>query len=154
MTTRIEKQITIDAPAQAAWDVIADFGNVHRWAPGVTHSYATSPNNNGDGASRHCDIKGFGSVEEDILRWNDGVSFTYDATPLGPIGHSTSVWSVETVGPTRSRVVTSFEYPTRFGPPGALMNRLFMRRKIDRAFDSTLAALKTYVESGVAASAA
>ncbi len=34
MTTRIEKQITIDAPAQAAWDVIADFGNVYRWAPG------------------------------------------------------------------------------------------------------------------------
>ncbi len=154
MTTRIEKQIIIDAPAQAAWDVIADFGNVHRWAPGVTHSYATSPNNNGDGASRHCDIQGFGSVEEDILQWDDGVSYTYNATPLGPIGLSTSVWSVEILSPNRSRVVTSFEYPTRFGPPGALMNLLFMRRKIDRSFDAALAALKTYVEKEAAAAAA
>lgn len=154
MTTRIEKQIIIDAPARAAWDVIADFGNVYRWAPGVTHSYATSPNNSGDGASRHCDVKGFGSVEEDIRQWKDGVSYTYQATPLGPIGHSTSVWSVESLGPTRSRVVTSFEYPTRFGPPGALMNLLFMRRKIERSFDSALAALKTYIETGAAAATA
>jgi len=154
MTTRIEKQIIIDAPAQAAWDVLADFGNVYRWAPGVTHSFATSPNNGGDGASRHCDIKGFGSVEEEILQWKDGVSFTYDATPLGPIGHSISVWSVESLGPTRSRLNTSFEYPTRFGPLGALMNRLFMRRKIEAAFDTTLPAFKAYVESGAAAAAA
>ena len=150
---RIEKQITIDAPKAQVWAVLADFGNVHAWAPGVTHSYSTSDNNGGDGASRHCDIKGFGSGEEDVLDWQEGRSFRYRATALGPIGESISVWEVQPQGGGRSKVVTTFEFLVRFGPLGAAMMVLFMRRKVNRAFDQTLRSLKAFVEQPVSAAA-
>ena len=147
---RIERQIKIDAPAEVAWRVLADFGTVHRWAPGVTHSYSTSEQNGGADSSRHCDIKGFGSVEEDVLEWKEGRSFSYRATALGPIGESISHWEVRPDGERRSRVVTTFEFPVRFGPIGFAMMHLFMTRKMEKAFDQTVEALKGFVEEQAA----
>ncbi len=66
----------IDASVQKVWEVLADFGDVYRWAPSVTNSYSTSENNNGLEASRHCDIAGFGGIEEYITEWNEGRDFT------------------------------------------------------------------------------
>jgi hypothetical protein len=66
MRKQIRREVQIDASAERTGEVLADFGNVHAWAPGVTHSYSTSEVPGGAGASRHCDIKGFGSVEEDV----------------------------------------------------------------------------------------
>ncbi len=145
--SRIEKQIAIDAPAEQVWEVLADFGNVYKWAPAVTHSYSTSESNGGPNSSRHCDIRGFGSVDEDILEWAEGKSFRYSATPLGPIGESVSLWAVEPRG-DGSTVILEFEYGTRFGLAGALLNALFMRRKLEKALAKGLDALKQYVEMG------
>ena len=149
----IRKEISIDAPPEETWAVLADFGNVHIWAPGVTHSYSTSENNEGEGASRHCDIKGFGSVEEDVLQWDDGRSFTYRASALGPIGESVAYWEVQPQGRDRSRVVTTFESPIRYGLVGQAMMKLFMRRKLDKAFDESMLALKAFVEQRAAVAA-
>ncbi len=95
---KVESHIIIDAPAEEVWRVLADFGEVHQWAPSVTNSYSTSERNGGLDASRHCEIQGFGSVEENITEWNEGSDFTYFATGVGPISEGHSTWSVEAVG--------------------------------------------------------
>ena len=82
---KVSAEIVIDAPAEKVWEVLADFAGIHKWAPAITNSYSTSKYNGGPEASRHCDIAGFGSVEEDITDWIEGSEFKYRATAIGPI---------------------------------------------------------------------
>ena len=59
----------IDAPVEAVWEVLNDFGDIQRWNPGVTDSELTSTGPVGEGSTRHCDFKPFGSVNERIDRY-------------------------------------------------------------------------------------
>ena len=71
---RFSKEITINAPQEKVWAVLADLGNIYRWNPGVSHSYTTSENSKGEDATRHCDIerplKGY--LEERAFDWREG----------------------------------------------------------------------------------
>ena len=144
---KVEAQIVIDAPVQKVWEVLADFGGVYRWAPSVTNSYTTSENNSGPEASRHCDIAGFGSIEENITEWNEGRDFTYVATGVGPISEGYSTWSVKPQG-DKTLVYADLRYGLRFGPLGALMNVLLLRRKIEQGLVNGLEGLKRHVKTG------
>ena len=46
-------QIRINATKEKVWEVLADFGGIYRWNPGVRHSYATSEAGHGLLATRH-----------------------------------------------------------------------------------------------------
>ena len=144
---KVDSQIIIDAPAQQVWEVLADFGSVYRWAPSVTDSYATSDNNSGLEAARHCDITGFGGIEESITEWNEGRDFTYIASGVGPISGAYSTWSVKPMG-DKSLVYTNLRYGLRFGPLGALMNFLILRRKLEQSLGNALEGLKHHVKTG------
>ncbi len=144
---KVSAQVTIDAPADRVWEVLADFGAIYKWAPGITNSYSTSESNGGPDASRHCDIAGFGSVEEYVIEWTEGREFKYRATPVGPIGESISTWRVTPQG-SKAVLYGDLEYKIRFGPIGALAHKLFMGRMMRQAMNKTLAGFKHHVETG------
>lgn len=144
---KAESHIVIDAPVEKVWEVLADFGNVYRWAPTVTKSYSTSENNSGQDASRHCDVAGFGSIEETVTEWNDGQKFEYSFTGAGPISGGYSSWSVKAQG-DKTVVYTTLRYGVRFGPIGSLMNALIIRRKLRQSLATTLEGLKQHVKTG------
>lgn len=98
----------------------------------------------GPEASRHCDISGFGSVEEHITEWNEGRDFTYYATGVGPISDGDSTWSVKPDG-EKTIVYADLRYGVRFGPLGGLMNGIILRRKIEQGLGKALDGLKDYV---------
>jgi uncharacterized protein YndB with AHSA1/START domain len=56
----------IDAPVEAVWEVLDDFGDIQRWNTGVKASALTSDGPVGQGATRHCDFTPFGAVNERI----------------------------------------------------------------------------------------
>jgi uncharacterized protein YndB with AHSA1/START domain len=56
----------IDAPVEAVWEVLHDFGDIQRWSPGVTTSELTSNDPVGEGATRQCGFAPFGGVHEKI----------------------------------------------------------------------------------------
>ncbi len=144
---KVEAQIVIDAPVQQVWEVLADFGGVYRWAPSVTNSYSTSENNSGPGASRHRDTAGRG-IDEYITEWNEGRDFTYfAASSVGLISEAATTWSVERQG-DKTLVRSELRYSLRFGPHGALMNALILRRRLEQALDKPLAGLKHHVKTG------
>jgi uncharacterized protein YndB with AHSA1/START domain len=58
----------VDAPVEAVWEVLHDFGDIQRWNPGVTASKLTSQGPVTEGSTRHCDLAPFGGVEERIDR--------------------------------------------------------------------------------------
>ena len=49
--------VNIIAPKQKVWEVLVDFGSIYKWNPGVSQSYSTSPETEGEGAMRHCDLQ-------------------------------------------------------------------------------------------------
>ncbi len=144
---KVEAQIVIDAPVQQVWEVLADFGAVYRWAPSVSNSYSTSESSSGPEASRHCDVVGFGGIEETITEWNEGRGFAYSVTGAGPISEGYSTWSIKPQG-DKTLVYTDFRYGLRFGPIGSLMNALIIRRKAEQSLKKTLEGLKHHVNTG------
>lgn len=140
--------VVVRAPAKKVWDVLADFSAADTWAPQVTKSYALGTKDRGEGAVRHCDIKGFGSVSEEVTEWFEGRSFVYSVTPLGPLGVAHSRWTVLEMDDSSSRVSVEFGYDVRFGVFGSLLHKLMMRPKLEAAIPQTLVALKARVETG------
>ena len=140
-------QIVIDAPAERVWEVLADFGGVQKWAPGVTKSYSTSKSNGGADAARHCDIPGFGGIEEFVTEWNEGVGFTYRVEPFGMIDESSSTWRITPQG-DKTLVYTELILNMRFGVLGSLMERLFVKRKVEKGTRNGLEGLKQHVMTG------
>lgn len=75
----ITREVWIDTPRQKVWKVLADFGNVYLTSPNITKSYATSDQETGLGATRHCDLTLFGAnLEERIVGWDEGHSLKID----------------------------------------------------------------------------
>ena len=145
--TKVSGQIVIDAPAERVWEVLADFGGVQKWAPGVTESHSTSSNNSGVDAARHCDIPGFGGIEEYVTEWSEGVGFSYKVEPFGMIDESTSTWKITPQG-DKTLVYTELNVNMRFGLFGSLMERLVVRRKIEKGTRNGLEGLKQHVMTG------
>lgn len=58
----------INAPVERVWDILDDFGDIHRWNPGVKASELTSEGQVTEGSTRHCDFAPFGAVNERIER--------------------------------------------------------------------------------------
>ena len=52
----------IDAPPSTVWGVLADFGNIADWSPGVKRSFLTSDGPVDVGTTRHCDFAPMGGV--------------------------------------------------------------------------------------------
>lgn len=58
----------IDAPVETVWDVLHDFGEIHRWSDGVTESNLTSHGPVTEGSTRRCEFAPFGGVHERVDR--------------------------------------------------------------------------------------
>lgn len=114
----IRAEQRVAAPPAAVWAVLADFGNIHRWSPTVTASRLTSTATAGPGCSRACDIRGMGRIDETVTAWDEGRGFTYEATPLGPMGVARNRWTVA-AAPGGSVVSVELSYGLRFGMVGA-----------------------------------
>jgi len=68
----------IDAPVEAVWAVLDDFGDIQRWNPGVKASRLTSSGPVAEGSTRHCDFSPFGGVNERIDRHVPNERLTVD----------------------------------------------------------------------------
>ena len=148
--TTVAYQIHIDASVDKVWNILADFGGTYKWNPGVTQSYSTSANNSGLGATRHCDLKPAGSVEERIIEWNEGVDYTlevYEGKGTPPFKKSLATFSVKPDG-TGTMVSATVEYSLKYGPIGVLMNLIMVGPFVKKAFQALLAGLKHHAETG------
>ena len=66
----------IGAPVETVWEVLDDFGGIHKWSPGVTASELTSKGAVDEGSTRHCDFAPFGGVDERIERYEPHARLT------------------------------------------------------------------------------
>lgn len=90
----------IAAPVEQVWDVLADFGDIQRWSPGVKASALTSDGPVGEGSTRHCEFAPFGAVDERIERFEPGRRMTIDLyeTSKVPIAHAVADFELDPIG--------------------------------------------------------
>ncbi len=146
--TRISDSVKIDAPKEDVWAAIADLGDIQQFHPGVKKSYYTTEQREGVGASRRCELKPFGAVDERAIEWKDGESITleiYDGEKTPPFKTAIAVMSVEGNGDgSVARLV--IEYELKYGPLGALMDRVMVRRQFSKIVPAVLRGLKRHME--------
>lgn len=143
----VKTAVIINTPSAAVWDVLKDFGNVSDWAPTVTKSYYLNAKTSGVGTGRHCDIEGFGSIQEYVTEWQEGQGFVYSVTALGPLAASNSSWWLTRIDDQTTKLEVVFSYDIRFGLFGKILHKLVMRKKLEQSLPETLAATRKQVES-------
>lgn len=140
----------IGASPEAVWAVLSNFHSVDGWAPRVRRVIAIGDATHGLGMARHCDVRGLGGVDEVVNVWEEGRRLGYSVTPVGPIGASQSLWKLDPAPEGSTLVTLRLSYDMRFGPLGALLHGLLVRRLLARNLRGALALLKRRVETGPA----
>ncbi len=143
----VNTRVTIDAKREDVWTMLAEFDDVYTWAPGVTKSYGIGEQKLGVGHGRHCDIEGFGGIEEYITQWEENNGLTYNISPVGPLKNGLSRWAISDAGASKTRLDITLSYNLRFGVLGKLMHLLMVRRKLESSLPATAQAIKNRVET-------
>ncbi len=96
--------LMIQAPAAEVWRVIGtQWGDVHRILPSLTASHLVTTGPPGVGSCRECTLRdpimGMTTIEERLLAWQEGASFTYvfDKPPW-PMVSVSNTWTIEPAG--------------------------------------------------------
>jgi uncharacterized membrane protein len=146
MSTFITSTV-IEAPHDQVWAALADIGSIHIWNPGVKDSHTTSDAESGLGATRHCDLGGKNYLHEEVVEFDEGERITMRIVKTNmPFDHADIRFRLRSEGDT-THVSVSPEYRLKFGPVGALLDRLFVRRTYEKGMSALLRGLKRHVEA-------
>ncbi len=143
----------IDASPEKVWKLWADLGGIGTFHPYVTNAYYISENREGKGAARVCEFRQGFAVEERAFQWNDGkslslkIDFIKGTKP--PIDNIVAHVGVDAEG-NGSRAWMEMHYEPKFGPIGAIMDKLMIRRQYEKLLPSILTGMKHYAETGEA----
>ncbi len=146
---QIAKQVSIDAPLNTVWQVLADYSGVEKWAPTVTQSRASSEVKRGVGAKRILSTTSGEDAEEVVVEWNEGHDFTFEI----PDGLASIVrvlretWSVEPAS-KGAVVAVLMDYQLKDGIVNSIVDWLVVRRALRRILVLNLAGLKYHIETG------
>lgn len=146
--TTLRHQIRVEAPIDAVWEAIAgDLTAVQHYNQMVSSARLLGNLREGVGATRRCELKPRGFVEERVWEW----------TPRKAIGLEVAAsewpivfmkWRTELTDEGKTTLVSQeMSYKLKFGPLGALMDALMMRRKLGTGVRDVFSSLKRYVET-------
>lgn len=137
----IEKELVIEAPADAVWQVLTDFGQYRHWNPFVLECRTSLKP--GEPIRMDVALVGTQKVEEVIESCTPGSGFAYHMKPY-PLGALSSrrTHEITALGPHRAR------YRSYFHLEGWLMPvvRGLMGRRLERGFAGMTAGLKQRAE--------
>ncbi len=141
--------IGIDASRTKAWELLADFGNPHKYVNGVLDTRMVSAAPNGVGAVRHCDLEPMMTIPqhivEEIIEWNEGDSYTYIVTDTAaPITDGQVKWSVSD-SKKGCVIQAAVQYRPRYGLLGRMINP-FLKAQFRKQLSQGLADMKRVLE--------
>lgn len=148
MVARISRRRVVRADPQTVWDLLADFGNIHDWLPGVDHSCMLSTRADGPvGTARRVQM-GRMTLVETITEFDAPAALAYDITGLPRfLRHFNNRWSLQPDGSaTAVTLTTTVDLgPGRLRGPAARLVCLVLAKL---SSDTMLAALATRSETG------
>lgn len=148
--TTISKEIEINASKENVWKAIAKFGDICHASPGVLKSHVTSEQQEGVGATRHCDFAMNGATaEERVIQWEEGESLTievYDLKKMPGIDKMEAKFSVRTEN-NKTILRADLIYSMKNVLFDA-MNSMMVKKMNTKLWNSVLAGHKRYIETG------
>jgi ligand-binding SRPBCC domain-containing protein len=149
--TVLENSIRIDAAPGKVWSVLASLDALDRYDPGVVKSEIVTPTREGPGSARRCDLKPGGWFKERVTDWKPSESLSFElfecTLPVRRLRHSYTLTPDGSGTIVRQRM----EYELKFGPIGALMDAVIVRKKWKAGIKGFFDGLKAYVETGQSA---
>ncbi len=149
--TLLRNSVHVEAPPERVWAALARLDALHEFDPGIESSALQSPNAEGIGASRHCDLRAGGWFRDRVTVWEPERELAlelYDCTlPVRRLRHHYTL----TRDGNGTRVEQLQEYELKYGLFGVLLDVLVVRRKWDGGIKKFFAGLKSYVEGGLGA---
>ena len=143
----------IDASPEKVWKLWADLGGIGTFHPHVTNAYYISDQKEGVGAARVCEFRQGFAVEEQAVKWDDGKSLTLHINFIKgtkpPIDNIVAHVGVDAEG-SGSRAWMKMSYDPKFGPVGAIMDKVMIRRQYEKLLPSILTGMKHFAETGEA----
>ena len=147
MSTIINNRIEIVASPEAVWAVVADLERLDTYDPVVTTSTLLDGPTRGVGARRRCEVTAGRYFIDEVNLWE----------PVERLGFAVVECNLPTTGLTHTytlrptakgtEIAQVMAYDMRFGPLGAVLNALMLRRKSDQQIKGFLDGLKTLVET-------
>ncbi len=149
MSERIDVSVSVEAPKEAAWALLADYGNPHHYVSGIVSAHLTTEQASGVGTTRYCELPRLMMMKqyivEEISAWDEGKSFTYIITDTtAPIADASVEWSVD--GDDKRSVIRA---RVLYRPKG-LMGRLMLpilRKQFANQMKTGLADIKRHLEA-------
>lgn len=144
----IEHSFEIDAPIGLVWDKISDLADIDTWTDTVNEAHYHTEIQRGVGAGRTCDVKGFGTLVENVLEWDEGTGFrlSLEGMPFF-IDEASGGWRLEDLAPGRTRATTFIDMKTRFWPLGAMMEKLALGPQFSKTVLGVQREFKDFVEA-------
>lgn len=142
----LEERIEIDAPDHLVWDLLADFGDVSKWAPYMRSSCLVGSQSSGIGMRRKMRHAWGFHFEEVVTQWHKGQGFAFDVLKAPyPMKGVKETWALARENGS-TVVETQVRYGTRLGPIGAIVDWLLVRFVVRREMRAGLRGLKKCAE--------
>ena len=147
---QVQGTIEIDAPVEFVWSKISNLTDIQNWSVTVNESHYHTAAQRGLGAGRTCDVKGFGTLVENVLEWKENESFRLSLEGLPAIVKEASGgWRLERLGANRTSATTTIDMQTRYWPIGMLIEKLMLGPKMGKTVRGVQQEFKAYVEGSV-----
>jgi len=142
----LEERIEIEAPDDVVWGLLADFGDVAKWAPYMRNSHLIGPQTSGIGMRRGMRHAWGFRFEEVVTQWHEGKGFAFDVLKAPyPMKSVKEVWVLGSEN-GRTVVETQVRYDAYLGPIGAGVDWLLVRFVVRREMRAGLRGLKECAE--------
>lgn len=140
----------INASTKDVWRALAAIGDINQWNPGVISSHVTTESTTGLGARRYCDLGGKNYLDEEVVTWDEDRALTMRIVGTNlPFAAADICFTLQADG-GKTVVQVSPDYRLKYGPLGALLDVMFVRRTYRKGMESLLRGLKEHVEAQVA----
>ncbi len=148
----VTEEIEVALNSAQVWVRLRDLSAPDKYVQGLTAVEFTTALHSGVGASRRVTQGKSLRLDETVVRWEDGKGFSLrlhrgDKGPLPPFAeHFFDYGMLERAG--KVWLVNSMRYSLGMGWFGRVLDRLVLRRVIQRALRDVTLAQKLYYESG------
>jgi ligand-binding SRPBCC domain-containing protein len=144
--TVLENSIHISAPPEKVWAVLAKLDGLAQYDPGIERAEIISPERDGLGSARKCELKPGGWFKERVAEWVPSESIAFElfecTLPVRSLQHRYTLSRQQGGTLVRQRM----EYQLKFGLLGRILDAVMVRKKWDAGIKSFFAGLKSQVE--------
>ena len=108
----VSKTTAIDATAAEVWAKVKDFNALNTWHPAVAKTEILAGENNKVGATRLLTLNDGGTIEEDLLAWDEAtMTYSYNIIQsVLPVSNYEATLTVEPITGTSTKVIWSASF--------------------------------------------